>query len=74
MLIQTNLGDIEDNLIEKRIVREQEHDGNKSVEIRYYFNNEPIQMQNADGSFSAGELNLYPKQLQFAQEQGKIGI
>ena len=68
MIIETSLGPLEKDLIEYRIVRESEHEGNRAVEVHYFFNNEPISINGAQY-----ELNLYPRQLSLGGEQGKIG-
>lgn len=69
MIVNTSLGPMEKDLIEHRIVREGEHDGNKSVEIHYFVDGEPIHIEG-----SKGELNLFPRQLIPGGEQGKIGL
>ena len=69
MIVETSVGPLEKDLIEHRIVRESEFEGNKSVEVHYFYNNEPIAI---DGSL--GELNLFPRQLIMGGEQGKIGL
>ena len=68
MIVETSLGLLENGLIEYRIVRESEHEGNRAVEVNYFFDNESIFVNGVKG-----ELNLYPKQLSLGGEQGKIG-
>ena len=58
MIVETSAGLMEKDLIEHRIIRESEHDGNKAVELHYYHQNQPIFIAGA-----RGELNLYPRQL-----------
>ena len=45
MIVETSLGPLEKDLIEYRIVRESEHDGNKSVEIQYFYENQNISIK-----------------------------
>ena len=68
MIVNTSIGPLEKDLIEHRIVRESEHDGNRAEEMHYFYENEPIFVSGVKG-----ELNLYPKQLSLGGEQGKIG-
>lgn len=68
MIVDTSIGPLEKDLIEHRIVRESEHEGNRAVEVHYFYNNEPISVNGAEN-----ELNLYPRQLSLGVEQGKIG-
>ena len=68
MIVDTSIGPLEKDLIEHRIVRESEYEGNRAVEVRYFYNNEPISINGAEN-----ELNLYPRQLSLGVEQGKIG-
>ena len=69
MIVETSLGPLEKDLIEHRLIRESEYEGNKSVEVHYFYDNKPISI---DGSL--GELNLFPRQLIPGGEQGKIGL
>ena len=69
MIIETSLGPIEEDLIERRVVRESEHEGNKSVEVHYFYENEPISIGEAHG-----ELNLFPRQLIMGGEQERLEI
>jgi len=67
MIINTSAGDLDDSVIERRVIREQYHDGNKAIEIHYFHHGFPITING-----SKGELNLYPKQLSLAGEQGEV--
>ena len=68
MIVETSLGPLEKDLIEYRIVRATEHEGNRAEEVHYFFNDEPISINGA-----AYELNLFPRQLISGVIYGEIG-